>query len=89
MTDEKGKRVLGVVLFWVAALVPFAVIFMNFDRLTAWWAISLLLIYALFYRPLLHVLLLLHLKAIDQKDVWKFFLIPFYGSKYMKVLWFG
>jgi hypothetical protein len=79
--NEKGKsRLIGIVLFWVAAIVPFFVIFMIKDLLEGFWFVNLLFIYFLIYRPILHIFRLLQLKVIEKKDAWKLF-IPFNDAK--------
>ena len=88
MSDKSKNRLIGIALFWIAAIVPVVGIFMINDFLGPYWFITLLLIYVLIYRPILHILRLLRLKAIEEKDAWKFF-IPFYQTKHMKDLWLG
>lgn len=86
--NEKG-RLKGIVLFWIAAVVPFAGIFLGrYLFYGAYGFFILLLIYFFIYRPILHVLRLLRLGVIEKKDAWKFF-IPCYETKYFKDLWLG
>ena len=88
MNEKERSRLIGIVLFWVAAIIPFLGIFMiNKVYGSSWFAIFLL-IYFLIYRPILHIFRLLRLKVIEKKDAWKFF-IPFYQTKYFKDLWLG
>jgi hypothetical protein len=87
--NEKGRsKLAGIVLFWMAAIIPFAGIFIIGKVYGAYWFATLLLIYSLIYRPILHIFRLLRLAAIEEKDAWKFF-IPFHQAKYLKTLWFG
>lgn len=88
MSEKSKNRLAGIVLFWLAAIAPLAGIFMIRPIYGAFWFVTFMLIYALIYRPILHIIRLLWLEAIDEKDAWKFF-IPFYQNKYMKKLWFG
>lgn len=81
-------RLAGIILFWVAAIVPFLGLFILLKLYGTYWFVTFLLIYALIYRPILHIVRLLSLKAIEEKDAWKFF-IPFYHNKYFKSMWFG
>jgi hypothetical protein len=91
MNNEKRRsRLAEIVLFWVLAVVPFFALMMmihKFNR-SPWLFISLLLTYAMIYRPILHIFRLSRLKVIEKKDAWKFF-IPFYETKYFKDLWLG
>lgn len=88
MTETGKSRLVGIVLFWLAAIIPFVAIFLIGKVYGSYWFVTCLLIYALIYRPILNIMRLLRLKVIEQKDSWKFF-IPFYQSKYLKALWFG
>jgi hypothetical protein len=81
-------RLIGVISFWLAAIVPFVGLFILEDVYGAKWFVTWLPIYALIYRPTLHILRLLSLNAIEEKDAWKLF-IPFYQNKYLKTLWLG
>ncbi len=91
MKNGKGRSRLGeIVLFWMLAIVPFFALMMMIDKFnrSPWLFISLVVIYAMIYRPILHIFRLLRLKVIEGKDAWKLF-IPFYEAKYLKALWFG
>jgi hypothetical protein len=91
MNNENGRsRLAEIVLFWVLAILPFLGIILMMYKVnkSPWFVITLLLIYALIYRPILHIFRLLRLKVIEKKDAWKLF-IPFYPVKYIKALWFG
>ncbi len=88
MNKNVRSRLIGIVLFWAAAIIPFLGIFMINKVFGAYWFVTLLLIYTLVYRPILHIFRLLRLKVIEEKDAWKSF-IPFHDAKYMKDLWFG
>lgn len=81
-------KLLGIILFWMAAIVPVFGLFLILKVYGSYWFVTCFLIYALLYRPVLHIVRLLSLKAIDEKDAWKLF-IPFYQSKYIKTLWLG
>ena len=81
-------RFAGIILFWLAVSIPFAGLFLILRLFGGYWFVSFFLIYALIYRPILHIVRLLSLKAIEEKDAWKFFL-PFYNVKYFRTLWFG
>jgi hypothetical protein len=83
-----NDRFVNTLIFWFLAIIPFCGLFMILNIYGSFWFSAFLLIYALIYRPLLHIGRLLNLKKIEEKDAWKFF-IPFYGSKYIKTLWFG
>lgn len=82
-------RIVGIVLFWAAATVlPFAGLFIISKVYGAVWFSIALLIYLLVYRPLVVIVRLLSLKAIEERNAWKLF-IPFYHSKYFKTMWLG
>lgn len=82
------NRFVGIILFWVAAIGPFAGVLLIGRVFGSYWFVIFLFIYALIYRPILHIIRLLSLGVIEEKDAWKFFL-PFYQNKYFKTLWFG
>ena len=86
--NEKVKRRLEIILFWIAAIVPFVAIFMLGGVYGSYGFVVSLSIYAVIYRPLLHIVRLLSLKVIDKRNAWKLF-IPFYQTRYLKALWFG
>jgi len=76
------------IVFWMMAAVPLVVLIMIAPLYGPFWFTAGLLSYAVIYRPILHIFRLLKLKAIEEKDAWKFF-IPFYGTRYIKTLFFG
>lgn len=76
------------IIFWILAIVPFWGLFLILGFYGGAWFGVFAIIYALVYRPILHIFRLLKLKKIEEKDAWKFF-IPFYGSKYGRSLWLG
>ena len=88
MNEKVRSRLIGIVLFWAAAILPFWGIFIINKVYGAYWFVTFLLIYALIYRPMLHIFRLLRLKVIEKKDAWKFF-IPFNQTKYLRSLWLG
>ena len=82
-------RIVGIVLFWAAAaVVPCVCLFIISKVYGAVWFSIALLIYLFIYRPLVVIVRLLSLKAIEKSDTWKIF-IPFWADKYFKTLWFG
>lgn len=89
MINVMKDRIVGIVLFWAAAaVVPCVCLFIISKVYGAVWFSIALLIYLFFYRPLVVIIRLLSLKAIEEKDAWKFF-IPFYHNKYFKTMWLG
>ncbi|HZB12239.1 MAG TPA: hypothetical protein VE467_04395 [Chryseolinea sp.] len=88
MNEKARSRLAEIVLFWTAAILPFFGIFWINKVYGPYWFVTFLLIYSLIYRPILHILRLLRLNVIEEKDAWKFF-IPFYQTKYIKALWLG
>lgn len=84
MNDRYLKRL----LFWALAIVPFWFLFIIRGTFGAYWFVSFLLIYALIYRPIIHIFRLLDLNRIEEKDAWKFF-IPFYDTRYLRSIWLG
>jgi hypothetical protein len=70
------------------AIVPFCGILVLTPEYGSVWFAAMMSVYALIYRPVIHIVRLLKLKAIERKNAWKLF-IPFYGSKYLRPLWFG
>ena len=76
------------VAFWILCIVPFFFVFIVGQFYGPVWFTICLLLYATIYRPIVHIFRLLKLKAIEEKDAWKFF-IPFYQTKYIKTLWLG
>lgn len=81
-------RLAGTIIFWMAAIVPLLGAFVVRMVYGTYWFVTFLLIYILIYRPILHIIRLLSLKAIEEKDAWKFF-IPFYHNKYFRTMWLG
>ncbi len=76
------------VTFWILAVVPMLLLFPVRTVFGNYWFVSGLMLYIFIYRPILHIFRLLHLKRIEEKDAWKFF-IPFYGARYTNTLFFG
>jgi hypothetical protein len=76
------------ILFWFAAIAPLFAIELIGVAYGDSYLMILLLMYALTYRPIVHVLRLLQLGAIEEKDAWKFF-VPLYQLKYTRQLWLG
>jgi hypothetical protein len=86
MSDKWFNRI----VFWMLCALPLAsLLLMNKFQIIGptWLAIGILL-YALYYRPFVHINRLMQLRAIDEKDAWKLF-IPFYHNRYFKTLWLG
>jgi hypothetical protein len=78
------------IVFWLLCAIPWAALLMmlRFEMIdSSWFAIGLIL-YALYYRPFVHINRLMQLGAIEEKDAWKLF-IPLYSSRYLKALWLG
>ena len=76
------------VLFWLLAIIPMVGIIIISGFYGSFWFVVFLMVYVLIYRPVLHIIRLLKLGKIEEKDAWKFF-IPFYGAKYIRSLWLG
>ena len=84
-----SKKLVGVISFWLmAAAVPTGVLFLVSEILGSFWFFFFLMLYVFLYRPFLNIHRLLSLKAIEEKEAWKFF-VPFHHTRYMKTLWFG
>ena len=86
MNDRWRNRI----VFWLLCTVPFflLVMFLWRGEISAFWFMTLLLVYALIYRPIVHVVRLRQLDVIEPKDTWKLF-IPFYQTRYISQLWLG
>ncbi len=81
-------RLYGAVAFWLLVIFPLVGLLQALkcgDDYTFFYG---LIIYAIVYRPVLHVIRLLDLKKISRREIWKMF-IPFYDIKYTKALWWG
>lgn len=76
------------VLFWLGTAVPLYFVALIGSVFGSTYFVISLVIYILIYRPIVHILRLLQMGAIEEKDAWKFF-IPFYGSRYTKTMFFG
>jgi hypothetical protein len=88
MSMNARRRFFGIVLFWMAAIVPVLGTLLINKFFGAYWFVTFMFIYALIYRPILNIYRLLSLKAIEEKDAWRFF-IPFHHATYLKTLWLG
>jgi hypothetical protein len=75
-------------IFWILAIAPLWGVFMLGAFFGPYWFVTSFMVYAIIYRPILHIIRLLSLKKIEEKDAWKFF-IPFYQTKYIRSLWLG
>jgi hypothetical protein len=62
MNEKVRSRLIGIVLFWAAAIIPFWGIFMINKVFGAYWFVTFMFIYVLIYRPILHIVRLLRLK---------------------------
>jgi hypothetical protein len=78
------------IVFWLLCVIPLVslVLMGKFKIIDPAWFVIGLLLYALYYRPFVHINRLMQLRAIDEKDAWKLF-VPFYHSRYLKTLWLG
>jgi len=85
MMEDKWLNRIG---FWMLAIVPLYLVFLISQFYGSFWFVTFLLLYIVIYRPILHIIRLLKLGVIEEKDAWKFF-IPFYQTKYIKELWLG
>lgn len=79
------------IAYWILALVPLLVIFYALrNKITDWpsWLfVSLILLYAFVYRPLLEMIRLIDLKVIEKREAWKAYFFPFANLRYMGVVW--
>ena len=85
-----SNKGLNRIVFWALCIIPFVsiVLIAKSKAVDPLWPILGIIIYALYYRPFLHINRLMKLGAIEEKDAWRLF-IPFYSARYMKVLWLG
>jgi hypothetical protein len=86
MSDKWVNRI----VFWLLCIIPLtSLVLMSKFKIvdSVFFAIGLL-VYAIYYRPFVHIYRLKQLRAIEERDAWKLF-IPFYQSRYIKTLWLG
>jgi len=86
MSDKWLNRI----AFWLLCIIPLtSLVLMSKFKIVdpVFFAIGLI-IYAIYYRPFVHIYRLKQLRAIEEKDAWKLF-IPFYHNRFFKVLWLG
>jgi len=82
-------RLYGAVAFWLLVILPLLGLLQALKYDDDYTFFFGLIIYAIVYRPILNIMRLLALKKICRKDIWKFYIIPFYELKYTKSLWLG
>jgi hypothetical protein len=83
------ERLFNTVLFWLAAAVLPCLCLLYISKVYGpVWFLNGLLIYGFVYRPIVVVIRLLSLKAIEKKDAWRV-LLPFWAKKYFKIMWLG
>ena len=71
--------------FWALCVIPIPALYLTIG--SAWFVTGLLL-YALWYRPFVHIYRLRKLVVIEEAEAWRFFM-PLYSNKYLRELWLG
>jgi hypothetical protein len=74
--------------YYSVIILPFAALIYlsSVNYIPTWWAIGLILAYAVVYRPIIDYLRLKSKGVITKKDFWKAF-NPFFQSKYFRALY--
>jgi hypothetical protein len=84
MSDKWTNRI----TFWALCIVPFVSIIWMSKIMGPEFFVMFFFVYALLYRPFVHINRLLQLGAIEEKDAWRLF-IPFYQTRFIKIMWLG
>ena len=79
---------LNLIVFYGLCFVPIFFMALIYKVYGSTFLFFSAMIYALIYRPIVHIYRCLQLGIIEEKDAWKFF-IPFYWTKYFWKVWFG
>ncbi|HEX5172287.1 MAG TPA: hypothetical protein VFW11_24090 [Cyclobacteriaceae bacterium] len=75
--------------YWIAVAVPALVLYFIMTMYSSPSLVFVLVVLYIFvYRPILNMIRLMSLNAIERRDIWKLF-IPFQNGKYSKILWLG
>ena len=85
-----SNKWLNRIVFWALCNIPFALLILGAKSKAVDPLVIIvgIIVYSLYYRPFLHIIRLMKLRVIEEKDAWKLF-IPFYHTRYIKPLWLG